>query len=446
MDFAWNSPGIASPEILPNLFSFFITGADMLCEGHEHSSGRSLLSNTVLSNEFSSPLPPTPAPERLRLAYLDGIRGLAAFYVVLVHCWNFDLAEGLQPALVWLPVTKFLRYGIFAVVIFIVLSGYCLMLPVVRSGQGQLSGGLRGFYKRRIRRIMPPYYAALLICLLISGFTFWVEAITSWRWDAAAGYGLKGLFSPYFSWHDVLAYVLLIQNFGFEETTLIGPSWTIAIEWQIYFLFAVLLLPIWRRYGLRIMLAIAFLVGVTPLYLSRPIFDTACFWFLGLFALGMAAADISFSQRDRLIRLRRSLPWMGMAIGFTGLAFFTEWLRFRMNLDEWVIHTILGLGVACFLVDCTHQLTGGQTVSPVLRWLEFRWVVALGTISYSLYIIHAPVVFIVHQGLLNLSLAPPILAFLLLLLGTGFSLWIAYLFYCAFERPFMAHFSSRLKS
>jgi peptidoglycan/LPS O-acetylase OafA/YrhL len=404
---------------------------------------------TVLSTEVSSPLP--PATGRLRLNYLDGIRGLAALYVVLVHCWNPDLAEGLQPVLVWLPVTKILRYGMFAVVIFIVLSGYCLMLPVVRSGQGKLSGGLRGFYKRRIRRIMPPYYAALLICLLISGFTFWVEAMTSWQWNTAGLHGLNGLFSPYFFWHDVLAYVLLIQNFGFEETTLIGPSWTIAIEWQIYFLFAALLLPIWRRYGLRMMLAIAFFVGVTPLYLSRPIFDKACFWFLGLFALGMAAADISFSQRASLIKLRRcsvmlSLPWMGMAIGFTGLAFFTEWLRFRMPLDEWVIHTILGLGVACFLVDCTHQLTEGQSVSPVLRFLESRWVVALGTISYSLYLIHAPVVFIVHQVLLNLSLAPSTFAFLFLLLGTGFSLWIAYGFHCAFERPFMAHFLSRLKS
>jgi peptidoglycan/LPS O-acetylase OafA/YrhL len=402
-------------------------------------------SNTVLSDEVASSLPPTPAPKRLRLDYLDGIRGLAALYVVLVHCWNPDLAEGLQPVLVWLPVTKVLRYGMFAVVIFIVLSGYCLMLPVVRSGQGKLLGGLQGFYKRRIRRIMPPYYAALLICLLISGFTFWVEAMTSWRWDTA-GLWLKGLFSPYFSWHDALVYLLLIQNFGFEETTPIGPSWTIAIEWQIYFFFAVLLLPIWQRYGLRVMLAIAFFVGVTPLYLSRPIFDKACFWFLGLFALGMAAADISFSQRASLMKLRRSLPWMGMAIGFTGLAFFTEWLRFRMNLDEWVIHTILGLGVACFLVDCTHQLTEGQSVSPVLHFLESCWVVALGIMSYSLYIIHAPVVFFIHQTLLNLSLAPSTFAFVFLLLGTGFSLWVAYGFHCAFERPFMAHFSSKLKS
>jgi peptidoglycan/LPS O-acetylase OafA/YrhL len=397
----------------------------------------------VLSTEVSSP--PSPAG-RLRLAYLDGIRGLAALYVVLVHCWHSELAESLQPALVWLPITKFLRYGIFAVVIFIVLSGYCLMLPVVRSGQGKLSGGLRGFYKRRIRRILPPYYAALLICLIIGGFTFWVEAVTPWQWNAQGIWDLKELFSPYFFGYQVLAYVLMIQNFDLWGMPLIGPSWTIAIEWQIYFLFAVFLLPIWRRYGLYVMLTIAFLVGVMPLYAFRPIAEQTRLWFLGLFAIGMAVADLSFSARTSLIRLRRSLPWMGMAIGFAGLAFFTEWLRFRMNLDEWIIHTILGLGVACFLVDCTHQLTEGQSVSPALHFLESRWVVALGMMSYSLYIIHAPVVFMTHQVLLNLSLAPSTFAFLFLLLGTGFSLWIAYGFHCAFERPFMAHFSSRLKS
>jgi peptidoglycan/LPS O-acetylase OafA/YrhL len=404
----------------------------------------------VLSTE--PPSLPSPQPTgKLHLAYLDGIRGLAALYVVLVHCWHPDLADRLQPPWLWLSIDKLLRYGIFAVVIFIVLSGYCLMLPVVRSAEKKIAGGLREFYRRRIRRILPPYFAALLVCVVISGFTFWVEAIFPWRWNPANAATVSGLFSPYFSWRDVVPYVLLIQNFGFEQETIIGPSWTIAVEWQIYFVFAVLLVPLWRRYGWFATIVMAFLLGVLPLYLARPIFESARFWFLGLFALGMLAADISFSTRWG--KLRRSLPWMGMAIGLSGLAFVLEWLRFRVYLDLWVVHTFLALGTACFLVGCTRSLTEKRTpfrkalpTNWALRFLESRRVVELGTLSYSLYLIHAPVVFIVHQVLASLSLAPSIFAFLFLSLGVSLSLGVASVFHRVFERPYMANFATNLRS
>ena len=77
----------------------------------------------------------TPMPEsRLRLEYLDGLRGLAALYVVIHHAYlqstnsedRFFLRTPLNRAL------HFLDYGHFAVAIFIVLSGYCLMIPLAK--------------------------------------------------------------------------------------------------------------------------------------------------------------------------------------------------------------------------------------------------------------------------------------------------------------------------
>lgn len=53
----------------------------------------------------------------------------------------------------------------------------------------------------------------------------------------------------------------------------------------------------------------AFLIGIAPLYLLNRLFETASPWFLGLFALGMAAADIGFSEKPRLIAIKKSLPW-----------------------------------------------------------------------------------------------------------------------------------------
>lgn len=99
-----------------------------------------------------------PSEKRLRLHYLDGLRGLAALYVVLVHV---EPSMGGQLP-VWIELfVKTLGYGRVSVVIFIVLSGYVLMMPVVRSQSGNLSGSLIDYIKRRSRRILPPFYGSL---------------------------------------------------------------------------------------------------------------------------------------------------------------------------------------------------------------------------------------------------------------------------------------------
>ncbi|MBW4624471.1 MAG: acyltransferase [Brasilonema octagenarum HA4186-MV1] len=402
-----------------------------------------------ITYEPSSTYSEKPSNQRLRLAYLDGIRGLAALYVVLVHCWEPSLAEALQPALLWLPIAKFLRYGIFAVVVFIVLSGYCLMLPVVRSDKKYLSGGLLGFFKRRIRRILPPYYAALILCSLIGVFVLWIEQTANLGWDEERLSNLKGLFSPSFSFKDILCYLLLIQNFGSSYINKInGPTWTVAVEWQIYFVFAIFLIPIWRRLGLLPTLTIAFVVGITLNYLMGELSSTVHPWFLGLFALGMAAAEINFSQKPFLVKMKKSLPWDKLAAVFTCFGFLTEWIRFNLiqDMPEWVIHYFIAFGAACFLIYCTNFFINGKPLPPAVRFLESPRIVGLGVFSYSLYIIHAPIVWLVFQILLSMHLSPSMLAVKWFVIGVPLSILVAYVFYRFCERPFMSHLPVKVKS
>ncbi|ARV63063.1 acyltransferase [Nostocales cyanobacterium HT-58-2] len=396
------------------------------------------------SNAYSE----RPSNQKIRLAYLDGIRGLAALYVVLVHCWDPNITEALHPALLWSPMEKFLRYGIFAVVVFIVLSGYCLMLPVVRSPKKYFSGGLLGFFKRRIRRIIPPYYAALLLCVLLSVLILWIQQITALDWNYERLNVLKGLFSPTFSFHDVIVYVLLIQNFGLHLNKINGPTWTIAVEWQIYFVFAILLIPIWRRLGLVYTVAIAFLAGITLNYLLGEVSQNVHPWFLGLFALGMAAAEISFSQKPYLIRIKNSLPWSRLAALFTCIGFTTEWLRFGYvtGMEEWIVHCFIALGTACFLIYCTNFVMNDKPLPPGVRLLESPWAVGLGVFSYSLYITHAPVVWLVHQLLMSFQLSPSIMTIKWLFIAFPLSILVGYVFHQVFEKPFMSHGPSSVKS
>ena len=76
-------------------------------------------------------------------------------------------------------VTLF-KTGHYVVDLFIVLSGFCLMLPVIRH-RGTLPGNTIIFFKKRIRRILPPYYLAMGFSLLL--IITMIGEKTGTRWD-----------------------------------------------------------------------------------------------------------------------------------------------------------------------------------------------------------------------------------------------------------------------
>ncbi|ARV59959.1 acyltransferase [Nostocales cyanobacterium HT-58-2] len=377
-------------------------------------------------------------PQRVHLHYLDGLRGIAALYVVAVH---IEPATEQQLPTFWLFFEQTLRYGAFSVVIFIVLSGYVLMLPVVRSKSGFVSGGLLGYMKRRARRILPPYYATLFGCLLLAAITFLLEKFTSFQWDELAG---KGPFFPYFSFIDVLSHLLLVHNLsGSTYLTINPPMWSVATEWQLYFLFPLVLLPIWRRFGLLSVVIAAFILGILPFYILHDFSMASSSWFVGLFALGMAAAEIGFSQKPKLIALRNSLPWKILAIILTIVAFITEWKR--LGLPIWIGQSFLGIAAACLFIYCSKFASNGKKLPGVLAVFEHPWAIALGTFSYSLYLTHGPVLVLVRYFLFSLNMTPFMFAATSYLMGTAVSLLVAYWFYLIFERPFMSNFSKKRK-
>ncbi|MBW4668765.1 MAG: acyltransferase [Cyanomargarita calcarea GSE-NOS-MK-12-04C] len=369
--------------------------------------------------------------KKLHLPYLDGLRGIASLYVLLVH---IEPSVGEQLPALFEIFLKTLRYGRISVVVFIVLSGYVLMLPIVRS-DGYVSGGLLGYIKRRSRRILPPFYATLFFCLLLAGAVFALETFTSFRWDKVAG---VGPFFPKFSVRDFLAHLLLIHNLSPDTYMSINPPmWTVATEWQLYFILPLLLLPIWRRFGLAPTVVTAFLIGIAPLYLLNGLFETASPWFLGLFALGMASADIGFSQKPKLMAMKKSLPWGVFAIIFTCVAFLTEWKS--LGLHIWINESLFGIGTACLFIYSTELLVNTKKLPLILQIFEYPWAIALGTFSYSLYLIHGPVLVLVRYFLFNRQMSPLMFGVTSYLLEVPISLLVAYLFYLVFERPFMSN-------
>jgi peptidoglycan/LPS O-acetylase OafA/YrhL len=381
-------------------------------------------------------------PNRQRMDYLDGIRGLAALVVLLFHLGqsaNAVLQQYASPGAARLLHYSILfdlfvnGYGHQAVVVFIVLSGYCLMLPVVRK-RG-LDGGVRGFAQRRSRRILPPYYAALAFGILVP--LFW-PALRSLM-DA-----MTGTSSPSISVGSVVSHMLLVQNWTPWLYGINPPLWSVAVEWQIYFVFALILLPAWQRLGMGAAVGIGIVLGLIPLYLiphigilaqAQPLLGLSYPWMLGAFAVGMAAADQT-AVKD--------LKWnYGQITIVLSLAFLVLHLhdkirpiRHLLDWPEWISDYIVAAVSGCVILQCAKWASGDNRSAVLLRIFESRIAMRLGAFSYSLYLTHVPVLAAVRAVV---SHSPLVIALPLMIVGGLFTaVLLAYIFHLAFERPFMS--------
>jgi peptidoglycan/LPS O-acetylase OafA/YrhL/glycosyltransferase involved in cell wall biosynthesis len=405
---------------------------------------------------------------RLRLDYLDGIRGLAALYVVLFHisqlCHGY--ATGVYHAagdwtVGWsmfvyhlVRSTHFilLGYGRFAVDIFIVLSGYCLMLPVARAKMDTVPRGFWGFMNRRAWRILPPYYFAIALVMLLVWIIAPLRSNHGAYWDSS---------NPIFTWQTVLTHLFLIHSLGPWALRIDGPMWSVAVEWQIYILFPLLLLPMRRQLG---SLATAILVSAMGvglfLLLQRMLSDFAPAhvdaiasmspWFVGQFALGMFAASIGFSGRLREMKWHDRWPWAMMAGTSALLIVAVEiaqrkswetigWLHYLREAtwgSLWPTDLLAAVCMTCLIIHLTRKVIVGQRRGILLPLFESKPAMLLGAFSYSLYLVHFPIVNVLDLYF-RTRMGPATTCVMVAVIGLPLCLGLSYLFYLAFERPFV---------
>ncbi len=355
--------------------------------------------------------------------FLDGVRGLSAFYVLLTHAYNLLFYAGIGDEGPWahrlMIGLKPLAFGRYAVDMFIVLSGYCLMLPVVRIG-GLLRGGFNGYLKRRAIRILPPYYAAFALSLLVLCLRrAWLRQTTGE--DAGPG--------------DLLSHLLLIHNlFNRWAHSINSPLWSVASEWQIYFFFPLVLLPVWKRWNITTTVVIAFLLGYSLQLLVPGGLDSAAPWYIGLFAMGMAAAVVTVTP------LSLPVPW-GKCCGILAalLAVSGSLTHSWFRDHAWFVDPIFGLAAVSLILSGVEALPRDRADSPpfVLRVLRAKWIVALGAFSYSLYLIHYPFIDLSGSLFQHFAVSPNLQIALTFGVCVPAITGLAYLFHLGFERPFM---------
>jgi peptidoglycan/LPS O-acetylase OafA/YrhL len=373
---------------------------------------------------------PIGTPTTRRLHFLDGLRAVAAFYVLLFHEFTGDVVGhgDLSRGMNWLQAL--LYRGHFSVVIFIVLSGFSLMLPIARASSGRLESGMTTFFRRRARRILPPYYAALaLSCVFVA-----VQNVLG------SGLGLgKPVEGAALTPGSIVSHLLLLHNLTYQWVYRInGPLWSVATEWQIYFVFALLLLPLYRRVGLTTTVAFAWVVGAFPFFAfsSETNLWWACPWFVGSFALGMAGAVIAYDKRYETFFWRR-VPW---GLTACGLLLCVVVVIATGRIDIWSLPStdlLVSLFAFAWINAMVQQSsTPGRMPGAVLRLLSSKPLVYLGGFSYSLYLVQFPLVRLAERLLVRLPLSYDAILAGQLLLVTPVVIALAWVFSELFERPF----------
>jgi peptidoglycan/LPS O-acetylase OafA/YrhL len=308
------------------------------------------------------------------LKFIDGMRGFAALYVVIYHAVK---ASNVAHTTLW---WRLFAHAHAVVTVFIAISGFCLMLPVVKNGWQS------DFFRRRAYRILPPYYLILFIAIL---------------GDVLSGEPSTKL--------ALWSHLLMVHNWFNEAQFAYDASlWSVAMECQIYLLFPLMVFG-WRRIGPTWTLI---MVGVLAHAGYHMTGNNVYLNYFFIFALGMLGADLAY--RGKSLRL---IEWISVA---SLIGYFLAVPTNKVDLQD----IFIGLFASMFMAA---GAMGGM--KPLRSLFSGRVIVWLGTFSYSIYLVHG----VVQNTYLRTGTHSSVLV---LVFGvTPIVLAASYLFYLVAEKP-----------
>jgi peptidoglycan/LPS O-acetylase OafA/YrhL len=310
---------------------------------------------------------------------LDGLRGLAVGAVVLYH-----FAPGFLPG------------GFLGVDVFFVLSGFLITSLLLAEFAAEGSVSLRGFWSRRLRRLLPASLAVIAVSVVL----FWWLESSSAR-PALRTQSLSSLFYVN-NWSAITSGTSYESRFG-EELPL-THFWSLAIEEQFYLLFPVAILAVvmvLRRRGRRTPHALARPVliasSITALtsaalmaVLHQPHVDPSRVYFgsdtrLHAILIGVALACLNQLRPTRPDRHPRTVPEL---LALASLLMLIAAFRFAGFRQDWLYNGgFLGISI---LTAALIWILVRESPTPLGFLLHHRWIVGLGLVSYGVYLWHWP--------------------------------------------------------
>jgi peptidoglycan/LPS O-acetylase OafA/YrhL len=352
-----------------------------------------------------------------RVPALDGVRGLATIAVLLAHFEFQDVYEGHWW---WKPAHS----GWMGVDLFFALSGF-LITGILLHNKGK-NNYFREFYRRRILRIFPLYYAVLLyaaFCILV------IDQMPQRLWSGYDGLGW------YFGFIPNVAMALKGEWHWSTNWAGLSHLWSLAVEEQFYVVWPLLVLVMPQR---LLPWFCVLLIGVGPelRILTAQQFDNSLAEYMlpycrmdSLAAGSLLAAMqhqgwLNFSSNQRLLACD-GLMTAGLVVLYCILTLETPWRN-----------TFIAVGCGCFIY---LALCSGGWVNKICNNAFLRHI---GHFSYGMYIFHQllrmPYTWYVREPLQTTGLPIAVVQIIYIVLVFSLSYGLARLSWRFIEQPFLA--------
>jgi peptidoglycan/LPS O-acetylase OafA/YrhL len=399
-------------------------------------------------NSGESTISVIPPENKLRLHSIDILRGLAALAVAFYHLWSHDgsyafpsiglVRQTPNPTFFMYLISPF-RWGYLGVSLFLVLSGFCIHLPYARKKYSKGSYQFKGsvFFTRRIWRLYPAYIVAVVVTAAFLKIGGSIPAT-----HVADHFPIPGLW-------DIVSHLTMLH--GFIESqfySIASVFWSLSLEFQLYLAYPIFLFA-FRKFGVgrsvlffvALSLAWRYIViyyfggGLISVAATAPYTIMGCLparmaeWLLGAFVAEIFAKNYASGGNAGKFSGKRNL-FLGLSILLFGGAIVST-----LSIPSWIItDPLFGLSFALLIAAVIlPKISGTNGAPPKLIAGLF---VKLGIISYSFYLIHSQLGWIVSSFVP--SVPGGVSEFFIRLGFLVVSLIPIYYFFRWFEKPFLS--------
>lgn len=314
-----------------------------------------------------------------RIPSLDGLRALSIALVIVSHLLG---TRGIPFGTRAMGTVG--DFGYLGVKVFFVISGYLITTLLMKEHARTGAISLKGFYVRRVWRIFPAFYA--FVAVMVVGWAIGVVALNH---------------------GDLLAAVTYTMNYHYDRSWELGHIWSLSIEEQFYLVWPFVFVLVGRTRVVPAaiaMIALALVCRALVWFLLRSdnlaeeaypcVMDSIA---VGCLMAGLAARLDASAAYQRFLRS----PWFLLVPIAVAAGQTQAHPAFQFTIGT----TAANLGVA-LLVDRAVRCH----TDPIGRLLNWRPLVWVGTLSYSLYLWQEPFLNRFHPSRattypLNLALA-----------------------------------------